>query len=400
MAVRQKKDGRYFCYYTLDGKRKEEYFGRGLAAQQRAEERDAELKASGVIRGYKTEPVPVHHGVTFGELAAEYIQIKGLIDLEETSKKNLYYSLTGTILPEIGHLQAAGLTHKRLDAYVEKRLSTQQTVTRGSGKRKQAELVFLPDGKPKMVSRSSVNRELCDIQAIMNWAVEKKYLLTNPVLGHKKPKKDDKRSKPPTPGEVKIILAHSAPHLIRALKISYFTGLRPGAKELFSLTWNDLDFQGKSIYIVSAKKGGIPFRDVPLHPDLEKDLLRWKKEDQEKLSPEIITFNDKPLSSVKTAFRNAKRRAGITRRIRLYDFRHAAVTMMLAGGGDLKSVSQIAGHSRTDTTTRIYQHTSIEQLREQINLIPSLDNKPTGNDNEIKIVDALKKARKNEKATK
>ncbi|MGD9824276.1 hypothetical protein [Desulfobacter sp.] len=106
-----------------------------------------------------------------------------------------------------------------MNPYVEKRLSTRQTVTRGSGKRKKAEPVFLPDGKPKMVPRSSVNRELCHIQAIMNWAVEKKYLLTNPVLGHGKPKKDDKRSKPPTPMEVKIILAYSAPHLIRALNI-------------------------------------------------------------------------------------------------------------------------------------------------------------------------------------
>ena len=115
--------------------------------------------------------------------------------------------------------------------------------------------------------------------------------------------------KPPTPGEVKAILTHSALHLIRALKISYFTGLRPGAKELFSLAWDDVDFQGNSIYIVSAKKHGIPFRDVPLQPDLEKDLRRWKEEDQDKTAPEIITLNDKPLSSVKTAFRNAKRRA-------------------------------------------------------------------------------------------
>jgi len=101
------------------------------------------------------------------------------------------------------------------------------------------------------------------------------------------------------------------------------------------LTWDDIDFQGKSIYIVSAKKHRIPFRDVPLHPDLEKDLRRWQKEDEDKTAPEIITFNDKPLSSVKTAIRNANRRAGITRRIRLYDFRHAAVTMMLASGGTL-----------------------------------------------------------------
>ncbi len=266
------------------------------------------------------------------------------------------------------------MTHKRLDAYVTKRLSTQQTVTRGRGKNKKQEPVFQSDRKtPKMVSRSSVNRELCDIQAIMNWAVEKKYLMTNPVMGHKKPKKDDQRNRPPTPVEVKAILAHAAPHLIRALKISYFTGLRPGAQELFRLTWHDVDFKEQIIYIVSAKKNGIPFRNVPLHPDLEKDLARWKNEDQNKAALEIITFKGNPVKSVKKAYNNAKRRAGVTRRLRLYDFRHAAVTMMLASGGDLKSVSQIAGHSRTDTTTRIYQHTDLNLLRKQINRIPSLD---------------------------
>ncbi len=403
MAIRQRKDGRIFVYYTLNGKRKEEYFGRGVDAQRLAEDRDAELKATGVIRGYKKDPTPVHQGITFGELAAEYIKIEGLTSLEESSKKNLYYSLTGTILPEIGHLQAAGLTHKRLDAYVEKRLSTQKTVMRGRGKNKKATPLFLPDGKtPKLISRSSVNRELCDIQAIMNWAVKKKYLLTNPVLGHKKPKKDDQRNKPPTSGEVRNILAHSAPHLIRALKISYFTGLRPGAQELFRITWDDVDFEQKTIHILSAKKKGIPYRDVPLHIDLEKDLVRWRQEDQDKPATEIITYKGRPISSVKTAYRAAKRRAGVTRRIRMYDFRHAAISFMLAEGGDLKSVSQIAGHSRTDTTTRIYQHTSIEQLRDQINRIPSLDEEPDPGGNLIEMEAAAQKleSRQATKATK
>nr|WP_319491351.1 hypothetical protein [uncultured Desulfobacter sp.] len=87
--------------------------------------------------------------MTFGELAAEYIQIKDLINLEETSKKNLYYSLTRTFLPEIGHLQAAGLTYKRLDAYVKKRPSSQQTVLRGSGKRKKRHLSSCLTANPR-----------------------------------------------------------------------------------------------------------------------------------------------------------------------------------------------------------------------------------------------------------
>jgi hypothetical protein len=84
----------------------------------------------------------------------------------------------------------------------------------------------------------------------------------------------------------------------------------------------------------------------------------------------------------------------------MYDFRHAAVTMMLSAGGDLKSVSRIAGHSRTDTTTRIYQHTSIDQLRDQINLIPSLGNKPAENDKVIKLKEALERAAEKKKNKK
>jgi site-specific recombinase XerD len=37
--------------------------------------------------------------------------------------------------------------------------------------------------------------------------------------------------------------------------------------------------------------------------------------------------------------------------------RHAFASILLAAAADLKSVSEILGHSRPDTTTRIYQHT-------------------------------------------
>jgi site-specific recombinase XerD len=60
------------------------------------------------------------------------------------------------------------------------------------------------------------------------------------------------------------------------------------------------------------------------------------------------------------------------RRLRPYDFRHAFVTRLLAAGGDLKATSQLAGHSRTDTTTRIYQHVDTELYRQTIRKLPEL----------------------------
>ena len=56
----------------------------------------------------------------------------------------------------------------------------------------------------------------------------------------------------------------------------------------------------------------------------------------------------------------------------MYDFRHAFATEILRSGGDLKSASEMLGHTRTDTTTRVYQHTNPEQYRQNIERLPSL----------------------------
>lgn len=371
MSTGTLKDGREYCQYYIERKLKREYFGRGLAARKAAQDRDAELKEQGAIRDY-SHSLPIQSGVTFEELATAYMDIKSKTDLTPSSWAATTYKLASVIIPEIGHLQAARLTHGRLDEYVKKRLTTQMTTAIGPKSNPVIKKLCTPAGEPRYPSRSTINRELCDIQAIMNWAVEKQYLIANPVLGHKKPKLDNAVLKPPTAKETIAILNECVPHLIRALKISYFTGLRPGAEELFRLTWADVDIENKSIFIVSAKKKGLPYRTVPIHDELLDDLIRWKKDDRNIPSQHIINFQGRPVKSVKLAFRAAKRRAGITRRLRLYDFRHAFATTLLSGGSNLKTVSEILGHSRPDTTIRVYQHTNLEQKREEINKLPGL----------------------------
>jgi integrase len=202
----------------------------------------------------------------------------------------------------------------------------------------------------------------------------------NPILNYEKPDRDDQQIRPPSPSETRAIVKHSADHLVRALTISYYTGIRPGARELFSRQWHDVDFENKTFFVISARKGGrLKSRNIPLHPQLLRLLYIWYYEDRKfaykkgRFPDNVIHYRGRPIVSVKTAFKRAKERAGITRRMRLYDFRHAFATNALKGKADLKSTSEILGHSRTETTTRIYQHTDLAMHREAINRIPSLD---------------------------
>lgn len=344
-----KKDGRWIVQYRdkKTEKLKTEYFGRGLEAEQKAKERN---KALG-LRSWKRR-TPKRESPFFYELWDAYIEAKAK-KIGETTVDNMLIKMRKIILPEIALIQAINLTDHRMDQYVNKRL--------------------------KKVKRTTVHRELSDIQAILNWSVKRKFLAFNPIQHYEKPDRDDEPIRPPSPSETRKILEHASPHLIRAICLSHYTGIRPGARELFSRTWDDVDFDNKTIFVISARKGGrLKSRNVPLHPDLLNLLYIWHYEDRKfaykkkKFPKAIIHFRGKAIKKIKTAFRNAKEKAGITRRIRFYDFRHSFATNVLKEKGDLKSTSEILGHSRTETTTRIYQHTDLEMHRDAINKVPSL----------------------------
>ena len=169
------------------------------------------------------------------------------------------------------------------------------------------------------------------------------------------------------------LLKHSADHLRRCLLISFFTGLRLGQKELLSLQWKAVDLVAGTILITSARRGGPRSRFVPIHPTLLKFLKKWRIEDKDKKAPEIITYRCQSVQRIKKAFYAAKKRAGINRRLRIYNFRHSFATTVLGQEADLKSTSEIMGHSRPDTTMKHYQHTNLKLHRKTINKLPELN---------------------------
>ena len=193
MSVHTRKDGQVFVKYYIkltDGKRKEkrEYFGSGFKAETKAHKRNDELKHGGDIAQYekqgKTAAIP-----SFRELTEEYLKSKSN-ELPATSIKNMFYKLKGTILPELGHIEANRITTHRLDLYVKKRLKTPVIKRMG---RKIIKKVALKndDGSVRTISKTTVHRELSDIIAILNWSVARGHISNNPAAGYKKPKRDD-----------------------------------------------------------------------------------------------------------------------------------------------------------------------------------------------------------------
>ncbi|MHC1744846.1 MAG: tyrosine-type recombinase/integrase [Syntrophobacteraceae bacterium] len=349
MSVHNDK-GSWFCKWLEDGKEKRKYFGSGDIAKHQAQIFDEEQKRQrGKLR--------VEGGLTVAEICQQY---HSQHPVESSTASTDFYRLDRIILPAVGNLQAEALSSQQLNGYVQERLK--------AGRK-----------------RRTIARELDLLRSALNWAASQDppLILRNPVAKFRIPgARDSDVPSPPTIEEVGRILRHAQAHLVRALCLEWSLGLRPGG-EVSRIRWSDVDLAGNKIRVVGARKGGPGIRYIPIpdaeHSNLREDLVRWRDEDiraagEEQDSGEIpvVHFRLKAVESLKRSWATAKRKAGITRRLRLYDLRHAMATYALEGGADLKAVSEILGHSRADTTLRFYQHVLKDQHRQAVNKIPKI----------------------------
>lgn len=339
MSVHQLKDGRWICRHPIgiDPERptaNKKYFGRGLEAERAAKEYDF------IVLNKRK---PVQSSPLFTDLVNEYLTAKGHT-MAASEKVACIDKMRRVILPEIGLLMAHELSPEKLEKYTKERTK---------------------DG----VKRTTIHREISYVRAVLRWSVRRKLLSSNPMEGYDMPTRDDALIQPPTAEEFAAILKCASPHLQRAMLLAYHTGLRPGKEELFSLRWGAVDFIGKTITVISAVKGGLPRRIIPLNKTILSHLSTWYDQDIKTETQYIVHYHGAKVDSLKTAWSSAKRRAKVLRRIRLYDIRHAFITNLLELGADLKSVSEIAGHASPDMTMRVYQHVSSDLKRKAVDLL-------------------------------
>jgi integrase len=357
MATGQRKDGRWYVYgragyWPDEPTRTNEYFGRGPGAERLARERDAQL--GGGTKKARLDP----SGPTFYEVAVEYLRHKVF---SPNSQREIGYMLSSIILPAIGHRTAIRLTHADLDKYVADRRRHRTK-------------------KGTYIKDSTIRRELVAVKAILNWSTKRRppLIAFNPIATYVAPESDDAIILPPTPDEAAAIYGAASDHLKRAILLAHYLGLRPGAVELLSLRWSMVSIDVGIISVRSAHKGGPKMRDVPAHPELIPHLRRWMAEDKAAWkvadigSRPIIHYHGRSIKAIQNSWAGAKSRAGIKRRIRPYDLRHAFASKALESGADIGAVSHVMG-SAPETIRRHYQHVSRELTRRTVALIPALD---------------------------
>lgn len=332
-------------YWPDDPTRTKEYFT-GPDAHTLAAARDRELRRQSRYRLSEINETSIQ----FEDAADKYLAA-GRRRMRPSTYKDLQYKIKGHLVAAFGNISVDRITHELADMYVDDRLKSVKAVT--------------------------VHTELTYLIAVLNWCVSKKYLITNPLNGYKKPRRDDDRIMPPTSDEIGAILAKAQEHLKRALLIAIFCGVRPGAVELLSLRWDDIDWTKATIYVRSAEKGGPRNRVVPLHDHLFECLNTWYEQDLSSKYIEgrpqlIVHWRGKGVDKLRRSWATAKRKASITRRLRMYDCRHAFATMLADQGHDLRTISELLGHSRPDTTARIYRHTSMGGKKAAISKLPWL----------------------------
>lgn len=242
------------------------------------------------------------------------------------------------------------------------------------------------------------NEILKILNGMLNWCVEKEYLINNPLKGIHKYKINKSEMKYWTPKEFKQFIEtvekdlkssskkiQSKAYLIRTFTIINFSiGCRTG--ELRALTFGSFDENKKTLRInhsinydpkskdfLSTTKTYQSQRAIDVSPKLLDIIKEYKTFLINKLNIEIddntmLFYNhsiNRPYSdtNIRKRFYYYCDKAKV-KRIRLYDLRHTFVATMMSENWELYHISRTLGHSNFNTTVNKYGHITKEIRKE------------------------------------
>lgn len=164
--------------------------------------------------------------------------------------------------------------------------------------------------------------------------------------------------------EVARLIEASSSLFERALlMVLYGTGMRRA--EIARLKIADIDSQRMIVHVVNGKGG--KDRDLPLSPALLETLRaywRWLKPRTWLFPSRLHRDAEQPITDkiVWRACAQARKRAGIRKRVSPHLIRHSWATHLLEAGTDLRTIQLLLGHEDLEVTAR-YLHLSAQHLQ-------------------------------------
>lgn len=247
---------------------------------------------------------------------------------------------------------------------------------------------FKADRLKAGISRSTVNRDLDRIRAVLSRAVEWGKLDAHPLRTVKRLKGADenrvrfldadeerrlrtalvdrenvRRKRRIAGNEWAAIRGYTGrrvwgkdeftDHLMPMVLLALNTGLRRG--ELFGLTWADVDVCNKILTVRASTSKAQRTRRVPLNTEALDALKRWKRDATEGL---VFPGAAGSMTNINRSWKALCVDAELDD-FRFHDCRHHFASKLVMAGVDLYTVKELLGH-RDFTTTQRYAHLAPE----------------------------------------
>jgi integrase len=186
------------------------------------------------------------------------------------------------------------------------------------------------------------------------------------------------------PERVEAIKAQSrSPYIRPALELAFNAGIRDA--EIRNLTWAQIDFERRFLTVGRSKTDAGEGRTIPLNNSLLaalEDHARWYTKRFGSVKSEWHVFPGRvgkpeegkkrpldparPVTSLKTAWRNVKERSGVAGRF--HDTRHTLITELAESGAGDQTIMEIAGHVSRQMLAR-YSHIRMEAKRRALDSV-------------------------------
>ncbi len=360
--IHKRKDGRWEGRYKkgrkLDGSLE---YGSVYGKTYR-EVREKMIKA---LLSAEQVSVPQNQESCFKEVLLLWLD-NNRIRYKGATETRYQYLIDTHIIPELGNVKLSHLTAPKINAFLKEKLENGRLDGKGGLSSAYVRNIMLIINA---AIHFAVKEQMCIPlkSTIFKPTEEKKELIILDTTQQRKLEKELLREMTPT----KL-----------GILISLHTGLRIG--EVCALTWNDIDLEKQIIYvrstvvriknkslnenktmlIIDTPKTKASKREIPISTFLLPILMRMKaiatsmyvlSENNLFLNPRTYEYRFHKILSL-SDLPNTNYHA----------LRHTFATRCIEAGVDIKSLSEILGHSNVSITLNTYVHSSMELKRSQI----------------------------------
>jgi integrase len=235
----------------------------------------------------------------------------------------------------------------------------------------------------KGVSGRTVNQSVTIVSTVFRRAQRQGKLNFNPCLELDTLDEETAQREPFTAQEMKRLLDAAEGDWQRAILFGYFTGTR--LSDVANMTWSAVDLDKHLISFKPKKtKRGQKKLFIPLHPELERELLKRPGVDNAPLFPALFGRKTGGAHGLSAEFAAIMKKAGVhgdiirhTKNGRrnttksFHSLRHT-FNSGLANAGVAREMRQVLTGHASERMNELYTHRELEPLREAILAIPSV----------------------------